>query len=179
MCLIRELIKDSCDVIKNMFVLAEFSRTDRQQSLQHAAVCLWRVTTPKIILLFSSVMNLEPQTQSKRLFLLKKLTWWRWWCIHAEEKYIEFSVQMRFQTNMKLNYISEAKQLRASISELKLPVNIQIFFPVCWSRCEDLQLIKIWKKVLLNIFHLCPQNVLLLWLFLRSAVTIHHILFES
>nr|WPK86737.1 NLRC3-like protein 129 [Sebastes schlegelii] len=48
----------------------EFS-PDREQSLQYPAVCLWRVTGPKRILQ-TSVMNLDPQSQSKRQFLLEK-----------------------------------------------------------------------------------------------------------
>ncbi len=55
--------------VKSIFVFPEFSTTDRDQSLQDPAVCQWRVTGPKS-LLHTSVMNLDPQTQSKRLFLL-------------------------------------------------------------------------------------------------------------
>jgi len=40
------------------------SSTDREQSLQHPTVCLWRVTGPKVNLQ-NSVMKLDPQTQSK------------------------------------------------------------------------------------------------------------------
>ena len=48
----------------SMLVFAEDSTTDGEQSLQHPTVCLWRVTGPENILL-TSVMKLDPQTQSK------------------------------------------------------------------------------------------------------------------
>ncbi len=41
-------------------------RKKRTEQSLCPAVCPWRVTTPKIILSYSSVMNLDPQTQSKR-----------------------------------------------------------------------------------------------------------------
>lgn len=53
---------------EKMLVFAEFSPTDRE-SLQDPAVCPCRVTSP-MIHRQSSVMNLDPHTQSKKLFLL-------------------------------------------------------------------------------------------------------------
>ena len=55
--------------MNKMLVFAEFSPTDRDQNLQDPAVSLWRVTGPDLFLQ-SSVLNLDPQTQSKTLFLL-------------------------------------------------------------------------------------------------------------
>ncbi|XP_037620234.1 uncharacterized protein LOC119485030 isoform X2 [Sebastes umbrosus] len=49
---------------ENCRLRQEFS-TDREQSLQYPAVCLWRVTGPKRILQ-TSVMNLDPQRQKRR-----------------------------------------------------------------------------------------------------------------